>query len=87
MLGPKRLIDAGGPPEEKGDIEHHNMAATATPTDAGAVKGKQDFESKCLACHSIGQGRKLGPDLFGVTKRRDDKHADWAPPSLDRSAA
>ena len=29
-----------------------------------------DFESKCLACHSIGQGRKLGPDLAGVTKRR-----------------
>ena len=28
------------------------------------------FESKCLACHSIGQGRKLGPDLAGVTKRR-----------------
>jgi nitrite reductase (NO-forming) len=72
------IIDAGGPPEEKGDIEHHNIAATATPTDPAAVKGKQDFESKCLACHSVGGGRKLGPDLFGVSKRRDDKWlAQW----------
>ena len=64
------LIDAGGAPEGKGEIEHHNIAATRTPGDPEAVKGKLDFESKCLACHSIGQGRKLGPDLAGVTKRR-----------------
>ena len=66
------LIDAGGKPEEKNDIEHHNMPATPTPNDPEAVKGKLDFESKCLACHSIGQGRKLGPDLAGVTGRRND---------------
>ena len=54
------------------DLEHHNMGATATPTDPLAVKGKQDFESKCLACHSIGQGKKLGPDLANLTKRRND---------------
>jgi len=67
------LIDAGGKPGEKQDIEHHNMAATATPDDPEAVKGKLDFESKCLVCHSIGQGRKLGPDLAGVTRRRSDE--------------
>lgn len=66
------LIDTGGAPEKKGDIEHHNIAATRTPNDPEAVKGKLDFESKCLACHSIGQGRKLGPDLAGVTKRRSN---------------
>ena len=54
------------------DLEHHNMGATSTPTDPLAVKGKQDFESKCLACHSIGQGKKLGPDLANLTKRRND---------------
>ena len=54
------------------DLEHHNMGATATPTDPLAVRGKQDFESKCLACHSIGQGKKLGPDLANITKRRND---------------
>jgi nitrite reductase (NO-forming) len=66
------LIDAGGKPEEKGDIEHHNIPATSTPNDPEAVRGKLDFESKCLACHSIGQGRKLGPDLAGVTGRRSN---------------
>jgi nitrite reductase (NO-forming) len=63
------LISTGAKAAEK-DLEHHNMDASAMPSDPGAVKGKQDFESKCLACHSIGQGKKLGPDLAGVTKRR-----------------
>jgi nitrite reductase (NO-forming) len=53
------------------DLEHHNIPASATPTEPEAVAGKLDFESKCLACHTIGGGRKLGPDLAGVTKRRD----------------
>jgi nitrite reductase (NO-forming) len=63
------LISTSAKPQ-KGDIEHHNIPATATPDDAEAIKGKQDFESKCLACHWYGQNRKLGPDLAGVTKRR-----------------
>jgi nitrite reductase (NO-forming) len=65
------LIDAGGKAEE-GDLEHHNMPASATPTDPEAVRGKMAFESKCLACHSLGGGKKLGPDLAGVTKRRNE---------------
>jgi nitrite reductase (NO-forming) len=68
------LISTTAKPEEK-DIEHHNLPATeAAPTDPDAVAGKLAFESKCLACHTIGQGKKLGPDLAGVTKRRRD---DW----------
>ena len=63
------LIAAGGP---AGDPEHHNIPATATPTGAQAVAGKLAFESKCLACHSIGGGDKLGPSLLGVTQRHDD---------------
>ena len=65
------LIDAGGKAEEQ-EIEHHNLPATSTPTDPDAVAGKLAFESKCLACHTIGGGRKLGPDLAGVTKRRTE---------------
>ncbi len=65
------LIDAGVKSEEQ-ELEHHNMPETATPTDPEAVQGKQAFESKCLACHSIGGGKKLGPDLAGVTKRRTE---------------
>jgi nitrite reductase (NO-forming) len=67
------IIAAGGKPEEgAGDHEHHNIPATATPTDAVAIRGKLAFESKCLACHTIAGGDKLGPDLHQVTKRRDE---------------
>jgi len=66
------LIAAGGKPDA--DAEHHNIPATAVPTDESAVRGKLSFESKCLACHSIAGGDKLGPDLHQVTKRRD---AGW----------
>jgi nitrite reductase (NO-forming) len=55
---------------QRKDLEHHNFPASATPTDPEAVKGKLAFESKCLACHSMGHGPKLGPDIAGVTKRR-----------------
>jgi nitrite reductase (NO-forming) len=63
------LISTSAKPPAK-DLEHHNMDASATPTDPAAVAGKLAFESKCLACHSVGEGRKLGPDMAGVTKRR-----------------
>ena len=29
------------------------------------------FASRCSVCHSIGQGDKMGPDLLGVTARRE----------------
>jgi nitrite reductase (NO-forming) len=61
------------PPET--ELEHHNIPSVkTTPTDSEAARGKLAFESKCLACHSMGQGKKLGPDLAGVTKNRS---ADW----------
>jgi nitrite reductase (NO-forming) len=63
---------AAGAPAGGGETEHHNIPATATPSDPVAVKGKLAFESKCLACHSIGGGDKLGPDIYGVSKRRSD---------------
>jgi len=65
------LISTEVKPREA-ELEHHNLPATATPTDPAAAKGKLDFESKCLACHSMGQGPKLGPDLAGITKRHSD---------------
>ena len=63
---------AAGQPAGAGESEHHNIPATAVPTDPIAVKGKLAFESKCLACHSIAGGDKLGPDLYDVSKRRSD---------------
>lgn len=64
------VIAAGGAPGV--DPEHHNIPASAAPSDPGALQGKLAFESKCLACHSLGGGDKLGPDLLGATKRHDD---------------
>ena len=66
------LISTDDKPKE-GELEHHNMAASGVPTDAGAAAAKLAFESKCFACHSVGQGKKLGPDVAGVTKRRTDE--------------
>ena len=34
-------------------------------------KGRYIFASQCAACHTIGHGDKIGPDLLGVTKVRD----------------
>ena len=53
--------------------EHHNIPETAVPSTPEAVQGKLAFESKCLACHSVGEGDRLGPDLLGVTERRTEE--------------
>ena len=68
------LIEAGTKAEEA-EMEHHNLAASALPTDPEAVQAKTNFESKCVACHAItgGEGKKIGPDLLGVTQRRDEQ--------------
>jgi cytochrome c2 len=42
--------------------------ANAAGTDAGA--GKQIFQETCTACHTVGNGALVGPDLKGVTARR-----------------
>src|SRR5256886_3206563 len=34
-------------------------------------QGEYFFQSQCSVCHSVGQGDKMGPDLAGVTARRD----------------
>lgn len=37
--------------------------------------GKETYSAKgCVACHTIGKGKLVGPDLLGVTERRD---IDW----------
>lgn len=39
-----------------------------------AQDGKALFEKNCARCHSIGEGKLIGPDLANVDKRRD---MDW----------
>jgi len=36
--------------------------------------GAYVFQSRCSACHTLGQGDGVGPDLAGVTARRE---RDW----------
>lgn len=36
-----------------------------------ADEGKDLFQVKCSACHSIGQGRLVGPDLYDISAKRD----------------
>ena len=45
-----------------GPIKHGKAAET----------GQQIYQSKCTACHTIGKGKLVGPDLAGVTSRREE---------------
>ncbi len=47
----------------------HSQAAAAS---GSAQEGKKLFTEKCTACHTIGKGKLIGPDLSGVTTRRDE---------------
>ncbi len=45
----------------------HSLVAAAP---ASAQEGEKLFTEKCTACHTIGKGKLIGPDLSGVTTRR-----------------
>ena len=53
--------------------------STSQPTKSYAEVSPRDvpdqhaylFQSRCGACHTIGNGDRVGPDLAGVTSRRD----------------
>lgn len=51
-------------------------AQQAVQVDAAVAKrGQSLFQSRgCTGCHSIGKGKRSGPDLAGVMQRRD---LDW----------
>jgi protein SCO1 len=50
--------------------ERRYTASQLLPPEAGVLP----FQSRCSACHTIGKGDAVGPDLAGVTTRRD---RDW----------
>ncbi|HER26564.1 MAG TPA: cytochrome c [Rhodospirillales bacterium] len=39
---------------------------------AEAEIGQEIFQEICTACHTIGKGKLVGPDLKGVTSRREE---------------
>jgi mono/diheme cytochrome c family protein len=46
----------------------------AVPPRQSADEGEELFQKACVTCHTVGQGDLIGPDLEGVTTRRD---RDW----------
>ena len=48
-----------------------NKNASYAVSEQAANKGGYLFETRCAACHTLGQGESVGPDLRGVTQRRD----------------
>jgi protein SCO1/2 len=51
-----------------------NQQASKSYAEARAPvfeNGQYVFQSRCSACHTIGQGDRVGPDLSGVTVRRE----------------
>jgi len=45
--------------------------AGASPNAQSAGEGSAIFDLKCKSCHTIGAGPLVGPDLLGVTEKRD----------------
>jgi protein SCO1 len=43
-------------------------------SDFAARPGEALYKRMCAGCHTVGKGSKVGPDLAGVTERRD---RDW----------
>ncbi len=38
-----------------------------------ASEGQDLYKTTCAACHTIGKGRLVGPDLLNVTEKRDQE--------------
>ncbi len=50
------------------NVDEGRSYAEARPLDID--KGQYLFQSRCAACHTVGAGDRIGPDLLGVTQRR-----------------
>ncbi len=56
-----------GNPQRSGKPASYANAPAMPDIGSGAYL----FRSRCSACHTIGRGKSVGPDLAGVTSRRD----------------
>lgn len=50
------------------------LVAALAPAVARAESGEAIFQTRCSACHTVGGGKRVGPDLKGVSERHTD---DW----------
>lgn len=59
------------PAEIKSSVPVPTFAISKSPADI--ARGQEVFAEKgCTACHKVGGGKLVGPDLKGVTARRDE---------------
>lgn len=62
-----------GPPSQAQLLDQYGSGVPPIEVDPFA-QAKSTFDRMCTACHTIGKGPKLGPDLKGVHERRS---AQW----------
>ncbi len=78
----------GGGAAESGKAAKAEGKQAVASAKGDVQAGKKVFEAMCVACHTIGGKGRIGPDLAGVTKRRE--HAwlvKWLkdPPAMQKS--
>jgi protein SCO1/2 len=56
--------------QETQTAHDHSNEPTTVVTDKDDLPGQSLFIKTCAACHTVGKGAKVGPDLSGVTTRR-----------------
>ena len=62
-------------PDQRAKAQPIEKASTATfVDDPSNLPGQALFVKTCGGCHTVGKGRRVGPDLTGVTTRRT---RDW----------
>ena len=59
------------PAKAIGSFGSSNPASAAPVPAQLAEEGQTLFQQQCASCHTIGSGKLVGPDLLGVTQRRD----------------
>ncbi|MDP2360103.1 MAG: cytochrome c [bacterium] len=75
--------EADGPSPETGGLSatelEHGIGPAVDPGPLGELdatltaRGQEVFDSKCLACHKLGE-RFIGPDLTGILSRRSPRY-------------
>lgn len=48
------------------------VSPAAGAAQGQAARGRATFDAMCAACHTVGGGRLVGPDLQGITGRRSE---------------
>jgi mono/diheme cytochrome c family protein len=66
------LLVLGGSTLAAQEATTNGTTSCIQPDAALAKRGQSLFSNRgCVGCHSVGQGKRSGPDLAGVTEHRD----------------